>query len=432
MIAETQTPRDAAARSQSVLWVLVATGITGISGFLVTLLVAAAVGPEGYSFFGVFWSGLFLVVGVLFGLQQEATRATAETLNVAATTGIAPPARSSLWVFGASAGVITGVLVAGTSFWWAPAALGDAYAGLSTQIALGSALNAVVATIAGVLAGAARWRLVAALIALDGLLRLGGVLIVLAAGADPTALAWVVILPFPLSLAIVFCCAPRLLARLGRSPLSYRRLAANSGHTLLAASATAVLINGFPLILAFFAQAGETAMLGALILAITLTRAPILVPMMALQSYLVTRFTTHPAQIGRLVLQSIGIVVGVMAVVTLVTALWGTWALRTFVREDFALPASALVPLVVSSGFIGALCVTGPALLARGQHRAYSLGWLVASVVAVAVLFAPVPIEVRAALALSIGPIAGLIVHGVAIGAGRSVSGDQPVSSTSR
>jgi O-antigen/teichoic acid export membrane protein len=429
MIAETQVPR-AAARSQSVLWVLVATGITGISGFVVMLRAAAVLGAESYAYFGVFWSGLFLVVGVLFGLQQEATRATAESLNTADTTGLTAPPRSSLWIFGAAAGLIAGLLVYVTSFWWAPATLGSTYAGLSTLIALGSALNAVVATISGALAGAARWRLVAVLIALDGLLRLGGVLIVLAVGADPTALAWAVIIPFPLSLAIVFCCAPRTLVRLSRSPLPYRKLAANSGHTLLAASATAVLINGFPLILAFFAQADETATLGALILAITLTRAPILVPMMALQAYLVTRFTSHPAQVGRLVVQAIAVIVGAMAVIALVTALWGTWALRTFVRPDFALSTEALVPLVVSSGFIGALCVTGPALLARGRHRAYALGWLVASIVALAVLFIPVQIEARAALALSIGPIAGLLVHFVALRSAPQPAGSQSAATT--
>ena len=403
------------AQNQNVLWVLVATGITGIAGFLVTISAGAALGPELYSYFGVFWSGLFLVVGVLFGLQQESTRATAESLAAAD----ASPVRSSLWIFGAAAGLIVGVIVFATSFWWAPAALSPAYAGLSLQIAIGSAFNAVVATLSGALAGAARWRLLATIIAVDGLLRLAGVLIALAAGGDPTTLAWVVILPFPLSVVIVFLCAPQTLRTVTRSPLTYRQLAINSGHTVLAASATAVLINGFPLILAFFARADEAATLGALIFAITLTRAPILVPMMALQSYLITRFTNHPDQIGKLIGQAAALIGVVMLVLAAITAPWGTWALRTFMGQGYALPAEALVPLVVSSGFIGALCVTGPALLAQGRHRAYAAGWIVASIVALIVLFVPVGIEFRAALALSAGPIAGLIVHFIALRAVR-------------
>lgn len=401
--ADRRTP----ARRHSILWVLAATVVTGIAGYLVMWLVARVLGAADYVVFGVFWSGLFLVVGILFGLQQESTRATAAALLRPA----AEPARSSLWVFGAAAGVVAGVVVLASSVWWAPAALGAAHSGLALQIALGSALNAVVATLSGAFAGALRWRFLAAVIGLDGLLRLAGVATVLAFTTDPAWIAWAVVIPFPLSIGIVFLSAPRLMLGLGVSPLSYRELAANSGHTLLAASATAILINGFPLVLALFAHSGEAATLGALIFAITLTRAPILVPMMALQSYLVTRFTNNPGQIWKLIGQAFALIGAVMIVLAVVTALWGSWALATFVRPDFALSAAALVPLVVSSGFIGALCVTGPALLARGKHRAYALGWLTASVVALAVLFLSLGVDTRAALALSVGPIAGLLVH---------------------
>ena len=421
MTAEISTPQRPA-RAQNVLWVLVATGITGVAGFLVTFTAARGLGPELYSYFGVFWSGLYLVVGILFGLQQESTRATAESLAIA---DVAPP-RSSLWVFGAMAGLIVGVVVFASSFWWAPATLSEGYSGLSLQIAIGSAFNAIVATMCGALAGSERWRLLAGTIVLDGVLRLAGVLIVLAAGGDPAALAWVVILPFPLSILIIFLCAPRTLRVVARSRMTYRQLAVNSGHTVVAASATAILINGFPLVLAFYASDREAATLGALIFAITLTRAPILVPMMALQSYLITRFTSNPAGVSKLIGQAALLIAGVMVVLAAATALWGTWALRTFMGADYALPTGALVPLVVSSGFIGALCVTGPALLAQNNHRAYTLGWIVASVVALAVLFVPVGIEYRAALALSAGPIAGLIVHFVALRAQRAAMPDQP------
>ncbi|MEB0222588.1 hypothetical protein, partial [Pseudomonas sp. AB12(2023)] len=78
-------------------------------------------------------------------------------------------------------------------------------------------------------------------------------------------------------------------------------------------SATAVIINGFPLLLAFFALATEKAELGALILAITITRAPVLVPLMALQSYLITRFSVL-ASPWRLIGQALALICIVMAV----------------------------------------------------------------------------------------------------------------------
>jgi uncharacterized membrane protein YccF (DUF307 family) len=49
--------------------------------------------------------------------------------------------------------------------------------------------------------------------------------------------------------------------------------------------------------------------------------------------------------------------------------------------------------------------------LARNRHGAYTLGWLAASIVAIAVLLLPLPLDLRAIFALSVGPVAGIIVH---------------------
>jgi O-antigen/teichoic acid export membrane protein len=394
-------------RTSSVVWVLAATIVAGISGYLVLWAVARAVGAADYAIFGVFWSGLFLIVGVLFGVQQETTRATADAMH----REVAANPRSSLWAFSGGLALVVVAVVFVTGIWWGPATLGVDQAGLTLQIAVGSAANAVVATMSGMVAGARMWRHLGAIIAIDGLLRLLGVLLVLNVSTDPSLLAWAVIIPFPLSLGIVILISPRPFLRLSRSSLSYRRLTANSLHTMLAASATALVINGFPLLLSFFALATEKALLGALILAITITRAPVLVPLMALQSYLVTRFTGMTTSPWLLIRRAFVGLAAVMVLFAGATALWGTAAFELLIGEEFALSTAALVPLVVSSGFIGALCVTGPALLACGHHRGYAAGWLVSSVVAVGLLFLPLDLATKAALALSVGPICGLVVH---------------------
>ena len=393
--------------TSSVVWVLAATVVAGISGYLVMWAVARAVGAADYSIFGVFWSGLFLIVGVLFGVQQETTRATADALHRAV---VAAP-RSSLWAFAGVLALVVVAVVLVSGIWWGPATLGADQAGLTLQIALGSAANAIVATISGVVAGARMWRHMGAIIAIDGIVRLVAVLLVLSVSTDPGLLAWAVIVPFPLSLGIVFLISPRPLLRLSRSSLSYRQLTTNSLHTMLAASATALVINGFPLVLSFFAGPDDKAILGALILAITITRAPVLVPLMALQSYLVTRFTGLTASPWPLIRRAFVMLALAMLVLAGATWLWGTAAFETLIGEEFALSTAALVPLVVSSGFIGALCVTGPALLASGRHRSYASGWVVASVVAIAALFLPMPLEAKAAVALAAGPLVGLVVH---------------------
>lgn len=414
--------RSSVRSAPSVLWVLVATLISGVSGYLVMWLVARALGAADYSVFGVFWSALFLIVGVLFGIQQETTRATASALMT--PTGAAH--RSSLWVFAGGVAVVVGIVVALTGLWWAPRTLGAGNAGLVLQVSLGSGANAVVATLSGVLAGARLWRHLGAIIAIDGVVRLVAVFVALTLGGNPAALAWAVIIPFPVALGLVFLLSPRPLIRFSGSPLSYRRLISNSTQTMLAASATALIINGFPLVLAFFAAPTEKAELGALILAITITRAPVLVPLMALQSYLVTRFTGMTSSPWPLIGRACGLIGLTMAVLAGATFFWGTAAFATIIGADFALSTGALVPLVVSSGFIGALCVTGPALLASGSHRGYALGWVVASFVSIGMLFLPVGLEAKAALALSIGPVVGLLVHGGSLWRLSRRAGTQP------
>ncbi|MGH1547851.1 lipopolysaccharide biosynthesis protein [Leifsonia poae] len=407
---EASAPRSA---RSSVVLILAATAISGIAGYVVTWRVYTEVGAAGYGVFSVFWSALFLVVGVLFGLQQESTRATAQTVRETQQAVDAPAAgrRTSLWAFAAVAAVVVAVTVALTSLLWAVPSLGAANAGLAWFVAVGAGLNCLVAAASGVMAGAGMWRQLATIVALDGILRVIGVVAVLSVTHDIVPLAVAVILPFPLSLAIVFLTAPRALVQNARVALGVRALVANTGRTMLAASATAVLINGFPLVLSFFAGPENHSDLGSLVLAVTLTRAPILVPLTALSSFLVSRFSHHPERTAR----TIALLFAGIAVVILVLCgaawLWGEPVMHLVFGSQFDLSAGVLVALIASSGLIGALFVSGSAVLARNLHGLYAAGWVAASVVTLALLFVPLPLAGRAALALAAGPAVGLAVH---------------------
>jgi len=407
-IDEPGAPRSA---RSSVVLILGATVISGIAGYVVTWRVYTEAGAAGYGVFSVFWSALFLVVGVLFGLQQESTRATAHTVSARATGGADAGRTTSLWVFAAVAALTIGVAVLVSSLLWAVPSLGAANAGLAWFVALGSALNCLVAAASGVMAGAGMWRQLAAIVALDGILRVIGVVSVLSVTNDIVPLAIAVIAPFPLSLAIVFLSAPRALVANARVAIRPRALVANTGRTMLAASATAVLINGFPLVLSFFAGPDSHAELGSLVLAVTLTRAPILVPLTALSSFLVSRFSHHPERTGR----TVGLLLAAIAAVILVLCgaawLFGEPVMHFVFGDQFDLPSGVLVALIASSGLIGALFVSGSAVLARNLHGLYAIGWVAASIVTLALLFLPLPLPERAALALAAGPAVGLAVH---------------------
>jgi O-antigen/teichoic acid export membrane protein len=428
-------PKVASARS-SVLLILGATVLSGVSGYLVTWHVARTVGPSSYATFAIFWSALYLIVGVLFGLQQEAAQATAATAAIEQHRefGAAPAVRrASIARFAVLLSLVVVAVVLASSVLWAVPSLGVSHTALVWPIVIGAGFNCLVAAASGVMAGSEMWRHLAAIVAIDGVLRVGGVFLVLGSGGGIETLAWVVIAPFPLALALVFFSAPRRILRSARVSLGYRSLVRQTGQTLLAASATAVLINGFPLILSFYASDTNKNQLGSLILAITLTRAPILVPLMALQSYLVTRFSLRPEAVMGLIVRlliGIAVLIGLLAFATL---LWGTQLMGLFFGAAYALAPAVLVPLVASSGLIGALCVSGPAVLACHRHGAYALGWVVASGCAILVLFIPIPLDNRAALALAVGPLGGLIVHiGFLVGQKVAIPGNQVDSAPRR
>jgi O-antigen/teichoic acid export membrane protein len=393
-----------------VVLILGATAVSGIAGYAVTWRVYTAIGAAGYGVFSVFWSALFLVVGILFGLQQESTRATAQSI-VAKQEDDAVPSRTSLWAFAGVTALVIFAAVIATSVLWAAPSLGAGNAGLSWLIALGASLNCLVAAASGVAAGAGMWRQLAAIVALDGIIRFAGVALVLAVTDDLVALAIAVIAPFPISLALVFFSAPRRFVASARVADGVRVLIANTGRTILAASATAVLINGFPLLLSFFAGQGNHAALGSLVLTVTLTRAPILVPLTALSSYLVSRFSHHPERTGRTVVALLVVIAAVIAVLCLCAWLWSVAVMRFVFGAEYDLGAGVIVALIASSGLIGALFVSGSAVLARDAHGLYALGWVVASLVTLGLLFVPIGLPERAALALAAGPAVGLVVH---------------------
>jgi hypothetical protein len=106
---------------------------------------------------------------------------------------------------------------------------------------------------------------------------------------------------------------------------------------------------------------------GVVILAVTLTRAPLLVPLTAMQGNLIAHFVDR----------------------------------RTERLRALLAPAAP----------IALLTLTGAAAVAAAQHRAYSLGWVGATVASVLLLLLPLPLETRTVVALLCGPLIGIAVH---------------------
>ena len=67
---------------------------------------------------------------------------------------------------------------------------------------------------------------------------------------------------------------------------------------------------------------------------------------------------------------------------------------------------------------IALLTVTGAATVAAALHRAYSLGWVGATVASTLLLTLPLALETRTVVALLCGPLVGIAVHLARAGGG--------------
>ncbi|MEO9326463.1 polysaccharide biosynthesis protein [Gordonia sp. B21] len=389
--------------------VTIATLIAAASGYLVLLLAARHLGAVGYGVFAVFWAAYGLVTGAQNGQLQETTRA----VRAAADAG----ARSRPVLVNVGIGLGLAVLVAATSPLWSDAVFG-AERGLSVLLlAAGVASFAVYAHLCGALSGTLSWSSFAVLVSVDALLRLAGAIIAVAAGWGTTAFLIITVI------GSVSWCVLLLSSSTARRALGIggdvpaRRLTANTLTAMAAAAASSVLVMGFPVLINLTANlrgtpdAAEARVIGALVLAVTLTRAPLLVPLNSFQGVLISRFVERRHQPIAALAAPLGIV-GVAGAVGMVAAwLVGPWLLRTVFGADFDLDGLVVALLTGGATGLALLTVTGAAAVAAGAHRWYAAGWWVATLVAVGMLLLPVDVDLRTCVALIVGPVVGLAVH---------------------
>lgn len=392
---------------RSLLLVLSATAVSGVSSFVVLLIVAPALGPAGYASFSVYWGALFMAVGVLFGIQQESTRAVSD----AAERGTDRREGSSLIRFAGVLGSAVLLLILTTGLVWAAPLFGAENQVWIYPLAIAVGSYVGVAALNGILAGTGQWNGFAGVSLIDGVLRLILVAVALWAGADGTAIAWAVAIPFPVSLVVVAIANRATVRSNSTVPESYRALSSNAGRTITASSANAVLVNGFPVILSLLAS-NDRAALGAVVLALTLTRAPILVPLTALQSMLISRFSASPQDARRLMATSIAALAVLAPVLAAIAGLWGPGILHWLFGAEFVVSGALLAWLVIAAGCLGLLTITGARILAAGRHTVFAAGWVVACLLAiVAVAGTPGDIGTRTVVGLVLGPLVGAGCH---------------------
>ncbi len=177
--------------------IVLATAAAGIIGYVIMWLVTQRAGAAGYAVFAVFWSAVYLVIGAASGIQQEITRATRPVSGPVQEH----PRVARNFAIGGFATIV--VAIVATSPIW----IGPVFAGswaLVPPLAVAAGSYVFVAVLSGSLFGISSWGAVAALIAVDAVLRLVllGVLVIFT--TDPVALAWGVAAPFPLTVLLLW------------------------------------------------------------------------------------------------------------------------------------------------------------------------------------------------------------------------------------
>ena len=237
-----------------------------------------------------------------------------------------------------------------------------------------------------------------------------GIALALFAGGSAALLAWAVAVPFLVAaIAIWLWRGRRISARL-QLDVGMAALFRNTAATLLASLATGALISGLPLLLRALAADAGTGLLASIILAISLTRAPLVVPLVALQGYLLVRFRDARDHVGT-ILRWIVALLALIGALAALAAWLGPLVLAWLYPGYLPLGGGVIAAIVASAGLTGILCVTGPAVLAAHLHRWYVAGWLISACATVLILLAPWEPLTRILLALTVAPVIGAVVH---------------------
>ncbi|WP_205474715.1 hypothetical protein [Nocardioides sp. SYSU D00038] len=409
-----------ATTDRRVAWSLLASAVTGLLGWLTVVAVGRSTDPAGYASFAVLWAVFFGVGGAYAGLQQEVTRSVTRSTGRASPGPRLASAAAALVVPGVAALLVLALVTAPQT-----AAVSGSTGAVAAALGAGLVGLTGLTLVNGVLAARDEWAVLAAVLVGDAVLRSAAVaaclvadrlaLLPLAIGVG--AFAWV-----PLTATTPVRAA---LGAHGADPLPglVRRALVAMGATACAA----LLVAGFPALVALARPGALGPVAGALLATLVLVRSPLLVVLYGLRPVLLRALldADRPAAVVRgwwLRLAGAGLPAAGSAAVV------GPPVVTLLLGEAYAVPPGDLAVLAAATVLLAMLVVSGLALVALDRHAASTAGWLVA----VAASFGPlllVPDERPALLlALVVGPAAGLLGHARALVRGPGPGPGRPVT----
>jgi O-antigen/teichoic acid export membrane protein len=386
-----------------------ATAVTAVCGYAVVYLAARDLAPAGFSVFAVFWGAFGLVTGAANGLLQETTREI-RSEGFENRAEVAPDRRIHPLRVAGLVGIGAATAIAGSSPLWSGRVFTQAHWLSVALLSAGLAGFCLHATLLGMLAGTNRWTQYGALMVTDAGIRVVVATATVLVGWGLVGFLWATVAG-ALAWLMMIAASPatRAAARL-LAPGSTATFLRGAAHSITAAGASAILVMGFPVLLKITSsQLGAQG--GVVILAVTLTRAPLLVPLTAMQGNLIAHFVDERTARLRALIAPAALIGAIGAVGVLAAGLLGPWLLRVGFGPDYHATGALLAWLTAAAVTIAMLTLTGAATVAAALHRYYALGWVCATAAATLLLLLPLPLQTRTVVALLCGPLVGIGVH---------------------
>ncbi|CAB4894688.1 MAG: hypothetical protein F2808_03155 [Actinobacteria bacterium] len=390
--------------------VVVATIVAGGLAYLLTMLAAKFLGDD-YSRFAIFWSTLYVFVGAIAGIQQEFARAVSRNSH----ESLASASRARVDVVAVGASVTAAVVAVLILLPLGGQLFGADSPVLIGQLILGVFFASLSLSITGVFYGLHSWWLIALIVVGDATFRFVGFLIADALGAGIVGFALVTVIPFLLTICISLLITRRRYPGNIVMEGTYVKVSTRVARTVVASVGGAILVNGMPVALGAVSYGAAPAALSAVFLVMTLTRAPLVVGSVSLQSYIVVAFRDSAGKIVRRVLAYLLGVLAIGIILSAIAYVIGPPIVEWIAGARFALSPLFFALVTVSSISTAWLVVTGAATLSQSRHTWYAVGWAVGAVATVVLICLPMPLESRVVVAFSFGPILGSVIHLIAL-----------------
>jgi hypothetical protein len=376
-----------------------------LAGLVIMIWLTELLDEVQYADFMVFWALLYWMYGAMGGLQYESVR----TVTAAAESGARGPRVIPFMVL-----LATGfaVLLASTAPLWSGLVFSQHPLFSGLVIAVGVLLFGAEVSVVGTLSGRGFWQTGARVTMADTACRFLPFVVFALASHDPR-LYKLSAAAGGLAVVAAFLSRRTCSSLTTRGDLEARSLVPATLQSMAANGAAGAFLVGFPTLMSLVLDDATMATSAGLLFAMSMTRAPLIMPILAFQSMIVSHLVKAGDKAVRAAFKLIGLVTAGGLVLAGVAALVGPPLLR-LLRPAYHLTWQVVGGLTLGSTAIALIALAGTLDLALKRHTGYMLGWAAAIAGSVGVLCLPLNLDVKVILSLIVGPLVGAAVHMIA------------------